>query len=390
MTFPPHILARARALYPHTALRKIYLNHAATGPISSKIMNAMSSYYIERSSGSIDTYATDLPKVAESRMLIRRMINAEGTDRIALMQNTSEALNTVASGLEWKTGDRILLNNLEFPANVYPYLNLKSRGVEIDFLQSRDGSVTAEMISGSITPRTRLVALSAVQYLSGYRADMKAIGEVCRNRDIILVVDAIQAVGAVQMDVQDMRIDALAAGGQKWQMAGQGTGFLYITEELQSRIRQQYLGWMGVQEPWEFTNLTQPPAHSACRYESGTLNIPGIWGLHAALSTLLEFGLKEIEQQVFSLTRTLMEGLRAIEGVELYSPETDEERAGIVTITLPPSVDPRNVFTILAAQEITTGLRAGKIRFSPHFYMSREEMETAVEATRESIERSRR
>ncbi len=390
MTFLPHILARARALYPHTALGKVYLNHAGTGPISSRIMNAMTSYYIERSSGSIDTYATDLPKVAESRMLIRRMINAEGTDRIALMQNTSEALNTVASGLDWKTGDRVLLNDLEFPANVYPYLNLKSRGVEIDVLHSRNGAVTTEMISRSITPRTRLVALSAVQYLAGYRADLKAIGAVCRERGIILAVDAIQGVGAIQLDVQDMRIDALAAGGQKWQMAGQGTGFLYLTEELQDRIHQQHLGWLGVQEPWEFSDLSQAPAGSARRYENGTLNIPGIWGLHAALTTLLEFGLREIEEQILSLTRTLMNGLRTINGVELYSPESNLERAGIVTITLPPSVDPKNVFTILAAQEITTGLREGKIRFSPHFYMSTEEMEMTVEATRESIERSRR
>jgi selenocysteine lyase/cysteine desulfurase len=353
-------------------------------------MNAMTSYYIERSSGSIDTYATDLSKVAESRMLIRRMINAEGTDRIALMPNTSEALNTIASGLDWKSGDRVLLNDLEFPANVYPYLNLKSRGVEIDVLHAGNGDVTAEMIHRSMSPRTRVVALSAVQYLTGYRADLRAIGALCRERDIILAVDAIQGVGAIQLDVQDMRIDALAAGGQKWQMAGQGTGFLYLTEELQGRIHQQHLGWLGVQEPWEFSNLAQEPAGSARRYESGTLNIPGIWGLHAALTTILEFGLREIEQQILSLTRTLMDGLRTIDGVELYSPESDRERAGIVTISLPSSVDPRNVFTILAAQEITTGLREGKIRFSPHFYMSTEEMEMTVEATRESIERSRR
>jgi selenocysteine lyase/cysteine desulfurase len=390
MSFPPHILARARNLYPHTALRKIYLNHAGTGPVSSKIMNAMSSYFIERSSGAIDTVSTDLPRMAECRMLIRRLINAEGTDRIAFTTNTSDALNIAAAGLPWKSGDRILLNRAEFPANVYPYHNLRTHGVEIDFLETPDGVVTPELIAGGIRERTRLVGLSAVQYLSGYRSDLAAVGEICRNRGILFVVDGIQAVGAVQIDVQGMKIDALAAGGQKWQMAGQGIGFLYVTEELQNRIRPAHFGWLGVREPMDYSNLRQDPADTARRFETGTQNIPGIWGMHAALSTLLEFGLKEIEDQIMKLTRTLIDGFRETDGVSMYSPDDDRQRAGIVTITLPDAVDPKNVFTMLAAQEITTGLRQSKLRYSPHFYMSQEEMEATIEATRESLVRSRR
>jgi len=390
MSFPPHILARARTLYPHTALRKIYLNHAGTGPISSKIMNAMSSYYIERSSGTIDSVAADLPRVAESRMLIRRLINAEGTDRIVFTSNTSEALNIAVAGLPWKSGDRILLSRCEFPANVYPYHNLRRHGVEIDFLDAPDGTVTPEMIAQGIRDRTRLVGLSAVQFLSGYRADLAAIGDLCRKKRVLFVVDGIQAVGAIQIDVQKMKIDALAAGGQKWQMAGQGIGFLYLTKEMQSSVVPVHFGWLGVREPMDYADLQQEPADSAQRFEGGTLNIPGIWGMHAALSTLLEFGPKEIEDQIMKLTRTLIDGFRTIEGVSVYTPDDDRQRAGIVTITFPPSVDPKNVFTILSAQEITTGLRQSKLRYSPHFYMSQEEMETTIEATRESLERSRR
>jgi cysteine desulfurase/selenocysteine lyase len=390
MSFPPHILARARNLYPHTALRKIYLNHAGTGPISSKIMNAMSSYFIERSSGAIDTASTDIPRMAECRMLIRRLINAEGTDRIAFSGNTSEALNIAVAGLPWKSGDRILLNRAEFPANVYPYQNLRKHGVEIDFIDTPGGVVSPDMIAGSIRTHTRLVGLSAVQYLSGYRADLAAVGELCRSKGILLVVDGIQAVGAIQIDVQRMNIDALAAGGQKWQMAGQGTGFLYVTEELQKSIRPVHFGWLGVREPTDYDNVQQEPADAARRFETGTQNIPGIWGMHAALSTLLEFGLKDIEEQLMKLTRTLIEGFGQIDGVTVYSPHDDHERAGIVTITLPAGVDPKNVFTMLAAQEITTGLRQSKLRYSPHFYMTQQEMETAIEATRESLVRSRR
>jgi selenocysteine lyase/cysteine desulfurase len=375
-------LKKARSLFPHTSQGKIYLNHAGTSPLSTRVVGAMTRYLQNRSEGKLDSYQDDLPMVAEVRSLLQRLINAESTERIALTANTSNAINIVASGIDWKSGDRILLNNIEFPANVWPYLNLKQLGVELDTIQSDDGRVTVEQIEHAITSRTRLVALSAVQFLSGYRADLAAIGEICKRKGIIFAVDGIQAVGAVKVDVQAMKIDALAAGGQKWQMSPHGTGFLYLTEELQSQIHQKNLGWLSVHDPWDFSNYTQPLDATARRYESGSLIMPSLWGMHAALGTILEFGLKEIETQLLSLTQFLSKGFEDIQGVTLYTPTDPDERAGIVTIKLSVKADPKLVFKSLMHKNITAALRGGMLRYSPHFYCSTEEMKTVVEATR--------
>jgi selenocysteine lyase/cysteine desulfurase len=385
MLLSPDLLAQARSLFPHTAQGKIYLNHAGTAPLSTRVINAMMAHLSERSRGRLETYLIDMPKKDECKTFVQKLIHAESPDRIALVASTTEALNIVASGILWKSGDRILLNTMEFPANVYPYLNLCRWGVEIDFLRCADDIITPAMIEEALTPRTRVVALSAVQFLSGYRADMAVIGEMCRRRDLFFVVDGIQAVGAVNVDVKQMKIDALAAGSQKWQMAPHGTGFLYLTEESQSRIQQQHLGWLAAQEPWEFFNYNQPLAASARRFEGGTLNIPGIWGMHAALATLLEFGIERIESHILALTQMLTDGLQTMPGVELVSPISPHERAGIVTIKLPPKVDTNAVFQKIGSHQITIALREGKLRYSPHFYNSPEEITTVVEVTRECL-----
>jgi selenocysteine lyase/cysteine desulfurase len=310
------------------------------------------------------------------------LIKAESPERITLQPNTSDALNVVASGIAWKPGDRVVLNDLEFPANVYPYLNLRRLGVELDVVASRGGMITPDQIEKALTPRTRLVALSAVQFLSGHRADLAIIGGLCRSRGVTFAVDGIQAVGAVALDVQAMKIDSLAAGSQKWQMGPHGTGFLYLTEELQARIHQTNLGWLGVENPWDFRNYNQALAPSARRYEGGSLNMPGLWGLEAALLTLLEFGTDAIEDQILGLTEILLEGLGEIAGVEILTPLPASARAGIVTIQIPPRIDQKRVFRQMGISGVTAALREGKLRYSPHFYNTPEEMRTAIDVTR--------
>lgn len=381
----PEQIAAARALFPYTGSGRIYLNHAGTCPLSTRVVAAMQHYLDERSAGTLETYSRDLETVKRVKAGLAALIHAEHPDRIAIQPNTSDALNIVAAGLPWKTGDEILLNDLEFPANVYPYLNLKRFGVHLTVIDSRDGMVTAEMIAGAITPRTRLVALSAVQFLTGHRADLTALGELCRSRGVVFAVDGIQAVGAVGINVRQMKIDALAAGGQKWQGAPHGTGFLYLTEELQARIQQVDLGWLAVRDPWDFGNFNQPLASSARRYEGGSMNSPGMYGYDAAVSTLLEFGIDAIEDQLLSLTATLMSGLAATPGITVITPEPRSARAGIVTIRLPGGTDDKRFFLRMEQEGVTPAPREGKIRFSPHFYNTLEEMERTVAAVRLSL-----
>jgi cysteine desulfurase / selenocysteine lyase len=381
-------LVSARSLFPHTSQGKIYLNHAGTSPLSTRVVAAMTNYLRERSEGKLETYWDDLPMVAEIRLFIQRLINAESAERIALTANTSDAINIIASGIDWKSGDRILLSNIEFPANVWPYLNLKQHGVELDVIQSSDGRITPEQIEKAISPQTRLVALSAVQFLSGYRADLAPIGEMCRRKGIVFAVDGIQAVGAIKLDVQAMKIDALAAGGQKWQMSPHGTGFLYLTEDLQSHIHQKNLGWLSVDDPWDFYDYDQGLDRTARRYEGGSLIMPTLWGMHTALGTILEFGQEAIEAHLLALTQLLIQGFQRIDELELYTPTDQNDRAGIVTIKLSPKVDAKAVFTELQHRNITTALREGLLRYSPHFYSTAEEMRLTVDATRELLTKS--
>jgi cysteine desulfurase / selenocysteine lyase len=385
--FPADVLARARELFPFLATGKIYFNHAATSPLSTRVLDALSRHLKDRSTGGIDTYWTDVRVVKAWREAVQTLINAESPDRISFQGNTSDALNIIAAGLPWKSGDRVLLNDAEFPANIYPYLNLKRFGVEIDLLPADRGVFTAETVAGALTPRTRLVALSAVQFLSGYRADLREIGELCRRHGVVFAVDGIQAVGGVRIDVQAMRIDALAAGAQKWQMSPQGTGFLYLTEELQERIHQAHLGWLSVHDPWEFRDLNQPLASSARRYEGGSLNMAGIHATFAAISTILEFGPGAIEEHLLAITGRMLEVFEAIDGIEIITPREESRRAGIVTISAGNREASGQLFDHLRQQSMIAAVREGLVRFSPHFYNSMEEVDRIAEAVRLFISR---
>jgi cysteine desulfurase / selenocysteine lyase len=381
--FDSNTLTRARALFPYLSSGRIYVNHAATSPYSTRVVSAMQRHMEARTTGDIDTYWSDITMVDSLRQAVRTMINAESVERIALLGNTTDALNVVATGLDWKSGDRVILNTAEFPANLYPYLNLKRLGVELDFLDAPSGVVTVEAVARLVGPRTRLLGLSAVQFLSGYRANLAAIGKLCRERGVVFVVDGIQSVGAVRTDVQAMNIDALAAGAQKWQMATQGSGFLYLTGELQARIHQAHLGWLSVDNPWNFRALDQPLAASARRYEGGSLFMSCLHAMHASLSTLLEFGIEGIEQHLTGLTAILLEEFSQIPGIESITPKAAEHRAGIVTVrTAEPELS-KEVFEGLRKRNITAAVREGCVRFSPHFYNTAEEMRSTAAAVRE-------
>lgn len=363
----------------------MYLNHAGTSPLSTRVVGAMTSYLQRRSTGAIDTYQEDVGMVADSRGAIARLIRAESPERISFHANTTDAINVIAGGIPWKTGDRILVGNCEFPANIYPWLNLKTLGVEVDFIEAPDGRLTADLIASRMGQHTRALALSAVQYLSGYRVDLRSIGIMCRNNGTIFAVDGAQAVGATRVDVQKMYIDALSAGAQKWQMGPHGTGFLYLTDDLQSRIRQKNLGWLSVENPWDFHNFAQPLASAARRYEGGSLNMPGLWGLREAVGTLMEFGPDGIESHILAITARLMELLSRIDGVGIFSPVPDEDRAGIVTVAIAPPLDARAVFDGLLARGATIALRDGLLRYSPHFYNTMGDMDTVAAMTEEVI-----
>ncbi len=382
---PPATLDHYRSLFPYLTGGSVYLNHAATSPLSTPVVRALSAHIHDRAEGEIDTYGNDLPIVKVWRTNVARMINAEGPERIAFTMNTSDALNIVAAGLPWRSEDHVLLNNAEFPANLHPFLHLRRHGVDVDVMPAENGVVTTESIARHVRPETRLIAISAVQFLSGYRADLEAIGALCRDRGILFVVDGIQAVGAVPVDVQAMHIDCLAAGAQKWQMAPQGTGFLFVTDDLQSSLTQQHVGWLSVAKPWHFKDLDQDLDPSARRYEGGTLNVAGMHAMHASVSMLLEVGIGAIEGHLLAITDLLIRDLTAIDGVTCITPTDPARRAGIVTVRPPAGLRAEEIAVHMRNAGVTIAVREGLIRFSPHFYNTPDEMHRAAATLHDAI-----
>ena len=355
-----------RSWFPYLSTGKIWMNHAAVSPLSHRVSEAVSQYLQRCAVEEIDTYISSLPIAAKTKANLGKLIDAPA-DRIAFVGNTSDGLNVLASGLEWHAGDRIILNDSEFPSNIVPFINLKRYGVEIDFVETRQGEITAERIEKLITPRTRLVSLSFVQFLSGFRADLDTIGGVCKRHGIVFCVDAIQGLGVSPLSVRSAGIDFLSCGGPKWLMGLMGIGFIYVSEALQQQIHQAYAGWTSNRNFFgNFFAYRIDFDETARRYENGTQNFAGIVALSESTSTLLNVGVENIQTHLHRMTDILIAGIDDA-GFDVVTPRDGSKRAGIVSFKCPNSA---KLFDSLAKENIIVSLREGMIRVSPHFYNS--------------------
>lgn len=367
---------RFRPLFPFLKTGAIYLDHASIGPLPDPSRKAIEAYLHRRSESDINVFQSFLKIHALAKKRLGELINASA-DRIAFCDNTSNGINILAAGYPWKSGDRVLLTDTEFPANVYPFLNQKRHGVEVDFVKFRDNRISLEDLERGLTPKTKILSISFVQFLNGFRADLAAIGAMCRQKNVLFSVDAIQGAGAFPIDVKAMNIDFLASGTQKWLLTTEGTAFVYVSEETQEKIRQAYLGWLSINDFFtDFFRYRLDLDATARRYEGGTLNVAGIFGLNESLAVLLEAGIPEIARHLTDLTRRCIERI-VREPVELLTSHVPEERAGIVTFRPP---DAQALFEKLKSRNIAVSLREGCIRLSPHFYNTSGEIDTALDA----------
>lgn len=364
-----------RNIFPYLQNEIIYFNHASTGPISSIVAGRLSNLLKEKSETKMDDYTSFLTVLDETKIMLSELINCT-TDRVAFIDNTSNGLNILAQSIEWKIGDRILLNDVEFPANVYPFLNLKRFGVEIDFVKSENGIVTAEQIIDSIKPETRLVSVSFVQFLSGYKVDLEKIGNYCRANNVILSVDGIQGIGAMRIDVKKSKIDFLSCGTQKWLLGMQGLAFVYIDENFQKRMIPSNIGWLSVENAWNLLDYKMDLKRSANVFQGGTLNSFGIYAFSTSLKLFKDFGYNKIEDDVLSNTKYFINKLNSIGIDSVLVNRTDKELAGIITIK-PKGAE--HIFEGLEKVKIICSLREGFIRFAPHFYNTYHEIDKVVE-----------
>lgn len=354
-----------------------YLNHAAVSPLSQPVIRAMTSWLDDvQQSGAL--HFDDWIERAESiRISAARLLNA-APEEVAFTANTSGGISLVATGLDWKGGDEVVSVEGEFPANYYPWKALEARGVTLRTVAQRDGQIPLGAIADALTPQTRAVGVSFVQFLSGYRLDLNELGRLCSDRGILLFVDAIQGWGAFPIDVKAANIAGLAAGAHKWLLGPAGCGILYVRRDLAERIEPSVVGWLSV-EDWE-DFVPRPPVwrKGAGRFECGTLNLAGIYGLGAAFELLSEVGAGVISGRILELATPLRRGLLEL-GYRIYGPTAGDACSGIVTFRPGEKEDANHLLQRFQAEGIAVSARSGMIRVSPHFYNTAAEINRVLE-----------
>ncbi len=367
-----------RKLFPHTD-HTVYLNHAAVAPMNRRVMEATRIYQQKRSEENIPYWPDLMEARNRFKELVGKLINAP-VEYIARVENTTAGLNILAQGIDWKPGDRILLNNFEFPANVYSFLNLERLGVKVDFVKQDQGRIHLEDLVRAIRPETRLLAISFVQFLNGFRSDLKAISEICRQHDLLFSVDGIQGVGALEIDVQEMGIDFLANGVHKWLMSPMGTGFIYISPRIFDLVYPTNAGWLSVEDSWEgIFDYKLDFLPTAQRFEPSGFNVQGLVGANASLEIFLEIGMKHIQERILKLTDYLIDQLEAF-GYKLFTISDPVHRSGIVTFCHDRAEE---LFEFLISNRTYVSLRSGMIRVSPHFYNTTEDIDRFMAVIRE-------
>lgn len=366
---------KIREQFPYLKTGKIYLNHASLGPLPKSTAELLMQYLHDRSEDSVEDFEKILEIEQDTKNLLAKFINTD-PDRIAFIDNVSNAMNVLANGIKWQPMDEIILFDIEFPANVYPFMNLTKCGVKLNILKSNSGKIDLDLIKDSITDKTKLLTISHVQFLSGYRTNLIELGKICKEKNVILSVDAIQSFGVIDIDIKEMNIDFFASGIQKWFLGLEGTSFFVISEELQNKIDQKFVGWLSVKNPWDILDYNLELLPSAKRFENGTLNYAGIISLYSSLKFFNSLGMKNVEAEILSNTQYLINRLKE-KGFELYCDfQSQEEMAGIVTIKHPRA---KEIVNLLKAKNIICSLREGMVRFSPHFYNTKEEIDLVMD-----------
>lgn len=350
----------------------IYLNHAAVAPLCRRSAEAMKRLADDCTNFGSLHYDEWLAAYEGVRIAAAKLVNGNRSE-IALVKNTSEGIATIAMGLNWRPGDRVVGFKEEFPANVYPWKLLEEKGVTVTWLSVTDSlDRIDEACRGA-----RLLAISFVQFLTGYRAPVQAIGEICRRNHCLYIVDAIQGLGAFPLDVRACGIHALAADGHKWLLGPEGCGVLYINQELLEQVKPVEFGWTNVAGYNDYGSRDMSLRPDAGRYECGTLNTIGCFGLRASLEFLLEVGVEEIAPVVQELGDRIAQGVQT-KGYEVLGNRTPETGAGIVTFRK-AGFDEREIVRRLRAAGVSAAPRAGWVRTSPHFYISPAEIDRMLE-----------
>ena len=364
-----------RSQFPVTAAC-VYFDHAGVAPVSRRVADAVTAFIAEARDFGRLHYAAWETRTEDVRAAAARLLGA-ATEEVAFVASTSDGLSTIATSIDWRSGDSVVAVDAEFPANVYPWWALERIGVTTRLAPIVDGRLDPDTVAALIDDTTRVVSVSAVDFATGHRRDLAALGALCRRRGVLFCVDAIQALGALAIDVERCGIDALAADGHKWLCAPEGCGLLYVSRRWLDRLRPQRLGWKSVVDQGRYLPYHFDLKADAQKFECGSLNFLAIHALGAAIDLVADVGIDVIERRVLALTDALRERLDA-NGFAVLSPARREERSGIIVARTPEP--PERVVPRLRAAGVLASPRGGGVRFSPHFYCNEHDIDRCIAA----------
>ncbi|HKU75385.1 MAG TPA: aminotransferase class V-fold PLP-dependent enzyme [Pyrinomonadaceae bacterium] len=367
-----------RALFPITE-RCNYLNHAAVSPLPTTTMRAVESQLRDVHENGSANFRNWLSTKEQARELLANLLGAR-PEQVAFVRNTSDALSSVANGLTWRPGDNIVTFSREFPSNIYPWLRIHDVfGVEVRMCEERDGRVDVEQLESMIDANTRVVAVSHVQYASGYRIDLQRLGRLARQHNALFVVDVIQALGVIPTDVQAEFVDVAAGAGHKWLMAPEGVGYLYLSDRARERIQPTLVGWISVPNPDDYLNFEQGWNKGTLAWETGTGPASLFYGFRASLELLTSHNVQRIANYLEELTDGLCEDLKGTR-YEVVSSRAPGEKSQIVCIRPPQGLSAMSLYHQLNAKNIVTAPRGDRLRIAPHFYNTAAEIDELIEA----------
>jgi cysteine desulfurase / selenocysteine lyase len=359
---------------------RIFMAHAAVTAMAGPVAEAMNRF-IQGHTEDFPDYSETLTLIRQTRESAARLVNAS-PEEIALLGPTSLGLSLVANGIGWRPGDEIVCYLDDYPANVYPWINLRNKGVVVRFIEpAQVGELTVDAVERALTPKTKLVALASCSFIAGFRIEISAIGKLLRERGVLFCLDAIQTLGAFPTTVE--YVDFLSADAHKWLLGPLSIGVVYVRKELFEVCRPTLLGAWNISAPNYIAQDQIEFVEGAQRYEPGVLNLPGVAGLKAAMDLLLEVGIDKVAERILSIRSRLVSGLANLGFTLLGENNSPANHSGIITVTHPT----RNIasqFQRLSENRIICSPRQDRqgnqyIRFSPHFYNMEDEVDRILE-----------
>lgn len=374
MSFDPHDY---RPLFP-VCERTVYLDSAGVAPCSTRTADAVKAWVDDLAARGIASHERWEQRLAGARERAARLVGASPGE-IAFVRSTAHGISLVAEGLPWEPGDEVILSSeVEYPSNVFAWQQLARRGVVVRDLPAVDGGLDLAAVADAMTGRTRVIAVSSVQFATGVRADLGALGELCRQHGALLAVDGIQSLGAFPLDAKRAGVHFVSADSHKWMLGLLGVGVLFVDDSVIDDVRPVLTGWRTTEDMWAFDGTRFQMRRDATKFEEGSLPYALIDGLDEALALLEQIGVDAIAAHITALLDRAERGLTEL-GCRV-TPGRDR-RAGILLFA-PPDGDGARIADGLAGRGFSVSLRRGRVRIAPHLFNTADEIDRLVDAVR--------